>query len=274
MILVVASKKDVASLNISQQILKHFSFRKSPEKFQQSPMYDADIDGKDVHLITLSEESIYGQDLAGLFENPELIVFVSKHRSVSGTPTLSVHTPGNLGQAGFGGLPRRVSVSPANAMRDALKAMAKFKVEMSVDYEVSYECTHHGPSLNVPAMFVELGSSPEQWEDLQAAEVVARAAMEAVSKFGSFQAEAVVGIGGPHYSGKFTRMALENALAFGHIVPKYAVPIADLEMLRQCVERTLERVEMVTLDWKGIRGNDKLQLVEILSENGISFRKV
>ena len=69
-------------------------------------------------------------------------------------------------------------------------------------------------------------------------------------------------------------MALENALAFGHIVPKYAVPIVDLEMLRQCVERTLERVEMLTLDWKGIRGNDKLQLVEILSENGISFRKV
>ena len=49
-------------------------------------------------------------------------------------------------------------------MRDALKALLHYKEELNLDYEVSYECTHHGPSLNVPAMFVELGSSENAME--------------------------------------------------------------------------------------------------------------
>lgn len=204
----------------------------------------------------------------------ELIVFISRHSSVSGTPTLSVHTPGNFGEAKLGGIPRKVSVSPANAMRDVLKAMMRFKEEMRLDYEVSYECTHHGPSLNVPTMFAELGSSPKQWKDLKAAEAVAHATMEAVVKFGESQATAVVGIGGPHYNTKFTQIALENNIAFGHIIPKYALPTIDLVILMQCVERTLERVEFAVLNWKGIKGEHKSKLVEMLTEIGIPFKKV
>jgi len=212
--------------------------------------------------------------LPDFFNNLELVVFISRHSSVSGTPTLSVHTPGNLGEAEFGGLPRRVSVSPANAMRDALKAMIQFKEEMRLSYEVSYECTHHGPSLNMPTMFAELGSSPKQWNDVKAAEAVAHATMKAISSFGESQAQAVLGIGGPHYSEKFTRIALESEIAFGHMIPKYAIPYVDVEILRQCVEKTLEKVEFAVLDWKGIKGEYKSKLVEILEEIGISFKKV
>jgi D-aminoacyl-tRNA deacylase len=202
------------------------------------------------------------------------MVFISRHSSASGTPTLSVHTPGNLGTAELGGLPRKVSVSPANAMRDCLKAMMKLKEEMRLNYEVSYECTHHGPSLNTPAMFAELGSSSEQWSDLKAAEAVAHATMKAISKFGESQAESVLGIGGPHYNLKFTRMALENETAFGHMIPKYAIPYVDVEILRQCIEKTLEKVELVVLDWKGIKGEHKSKLVEMLKEIAISFKKI
>jgi D-aminoacyl-tRNA deacylase len=244
------------------------------ETFQENPIYGANIGDRKVKLVTLNEESVYAQNLTNFFSNLELIVFISRHSSVSGTPTLSVHTPGNLGEAELGGLARKVSVSPANAMRDALEAMMQFKEEMRLNYEVSYECTHHGPSLNVPTMFAELGSSPKQWKDLKAAEAVAHAAMETILKFGESKAKAVLGIGGPHYSEKFTRMALESEIAFGHIVPKYAVPHIDAEILRQCVEKTLEKVEFAVLDWKGIKGEHKLKLVKILEEIGISFKKV
>jgi D-aminoacyl-tRNA deacylase len=222
----------------------------------------------------LNEESVCAQNLTDFFSNLELIVFISRHSSVSGTPTLSVHTPGNLGEAELGGLARTVSVSPANAMRDTLEAMMQFNEEMRLSYEVSYECTHHGPSLNIPAMFAELGSSPKQWNDLKAAEAVARAAMEAISMSGKSQAKAVLGIGGPHYSEKFTRIALESEVAFGHIIPKYAVPYIDVEILRQCLEKTLEKVELVILDWKGIKGEHKSTLVRMVEEIGISFKKV
>ena len=220
------------------------------------------------------EESVYAQNLPNFFNNLELVVFTSRHSSVSGTPTLSVHTPGNLGEAELGGLARKVSVSPANTMRAVLKAMMCLKDEMQLKYEVSYECTHHGPSLNVPTMFVELGSSPKQWNDVKAAEAVAHATMKATSKFGESQAQAVLGIGGPHYSEKFTRIALESEMAFGHIIPKYAVPWIDVEILRQCLEKTLEKVELIVLDWKGIKGEHKSKLIEMLKEIGVPFKKV
>ncbi|RLI16698.1 D-tyrosyl-tRNA(Tyr) deacylase, partial [Candidatus Bathyarchaeota archaeon] len=146
--------------------------------------------------------------------------------------------------------------------------------EMNLDYEVSYECTHHGPSLDVPTMFAELGSSLKQWKDAKAAEAVAHATMEAVSRFGDFSAKAVLGIGGPHYNEKFTKIALEKEKAFGHIIPKYAVSVVDLEILRQCVEKTLERVELAVLDWKGIKGEYKPKLIKMLEEIGLSYEKV
>jgi len=158
-------------------------------------------------------------------------------------------------------------------MLDALTVMARFKQEMQLGYEVSYEGTHHGPSLDVPTMFAELGSAPEQWSDLRAAGVVANAAMKACSDFGSHPAKAVLGVGGPHYNAKFTKMALESKLAFGHMIPKYAVAGVDVEMLKQCVERTLERVDRAVLDWKGIKGEDKPHVIRTLDEAGLPFEK-
>jgi len=274
MILIVASSRDMASLNIKKQILNSYNFNETAENFQGNLIYMTEVNGKDIKLVTLRDESIYAQNITEFFPNSELIVFISRHSSVSGTPTLSTHTPGNLAEAKLGGIPRKVSVSPANAMRDAIKVMMRLKEEMQLDYEVSYECTHHGPSLNIPTMFAELGSSPRQWKDLKAAGAVAHATMEAVSKFGSFPAKAVIGIGGPHYNNKFTRMALKNDLAFGHMIPKYALPNIDLEILKQCVERTLERVELAVLDWKGIKGEHKPKLVEMLEKIGMPFKKV
>jgi D-aminoacyl-tRNA deacylase len=269
----VSSKKDVASLNIAKQILENYSFEEKAS-FQGNPVYETILDNRKVRLITLNEESVKAQSLANSFDELDLVVFISRHSSESGTPTLSVHTPGNLGKAELGGLPRRVSISPANAMRNALRRMARLRSEMQLSYDVSYECTHHGPSLGVPTMFVELGSSAAQWNDPVGAEAVAQAAMEAVSAFGVGQAKAVLGIGGPHYNSKFTRIALENDLAFGHIIPKYAIEGIDIEIIRHCVDRTLEKVDNAILDWKGIRGENKVSLVKMLTEIGLPFEKV
>ncbi len=273
MILLVSSKKDVASLNIAKQILENYSFEEKAS-FQGNPVYETILGNRKVRLITLKEESVKAQSLTNSFDELDLVVFISRHSSESGTPTLSVHTPGNLGKAELGGLPRRVSISPANAMRNALRMMARLRSEMQLSYDVSYECTHHGPSLDVPTMFVELGSSAAQWNDPVGAEAVAQAAMEAVSAFGVSQAKAVLGIGGPHYNSKFTRIALENDLAFGHIIPKYAIEGIDIEIIRHCVDRTLEKVDNAILDWKGIRGENKVSLVKMLTEIGLPFEKV
>ena len=274
MILLVHSTKDLAGVNIAKTIHQRVQFRETGEVFQENPVYAAKVGDKQVTHVTLNEEPVYPQNLPESFPGAQLIVYVSRHKSQSGKPTLSVHVPGNFAEAGLGGLSRQVSVAPAKAMQTALCALDRFKKEMQLDYEVSYECTHHGPSLRVPTMFVELGSSEKQWQDMQGAEVVGRAALEAMDSFDMSGGSAVLGLGGLHYNSKFTAMALAGEAAFGHMIPKYALALVDLEMLRQCVDRTLERVECAVLDWKGIRSEDKSRLVGLVAELGLELKKV
>jgi D-aminoacyl-tRNA deacylase len=274
MILLAASSKDVAGLNIARQILNHYPFNKTRQAFQENPVYHAEINGKQVRLVTLQEETINAQTLPNHFEDLSLIVFISRHSSASGTPTLSVHTPGNFAAAELGGLPRQVSVSPAAAMQTALKALKRYQQEMKLDYAVSYECTHHGPSLNVPTMFVELGSSARQWSDLKAAEAVAHAAMQAIAEFNVSERTATIGVGGTHYNQRFTQMALADEAVFSHMIPKYAVQQVDAELLTHCMERTLEKVDGAILDWKGIKSADKPKLLAALQEIRLPYTRV
>lgn len=274
MILLVASNKDTASLNIKDQILKNYVFKENTEQFDENPTYVADVNEKNVTLITLNDESVKAQDLSTKFPDAKLIVFISRHSSQSAKPTLSVHAPGNFGEAELGGLSKILSVAPAVAMQTALKALLHYREQLRLDYEVSYECTHHGPSLSVPAMFVELGSSPAQWSDCKAAEAVAHSAMTAIATFNGANNAAVLGIGGTHYNQNFTLMALMGAATFGHMIPKYALSAIDVDMLRQCVEKTLEKVPLAVLDWKGIKSEDKPNLISALESMGLPYRKV
>ncbi|MBS7636678.1 D-tyrosyl-tRNA(Tyr) deacylase [Candidatus Bathyarchaeota archaeon] len=269
MILIAASTKDLASVNIAKKILDNYPFKQIKET-----VYSTEVSGQKVELVMLDEELVYAQNIIASCSSLDLVIFISRHSSLSGTPTLSVHTPGNLGAADLGGITRKVSIAPANAMKAALNTMAQLVEEKHLNYKVSYECTHHGPSLDVPAMFAELGSTSKEWKDLEAAEVVAHAAMKAVADFDKQTSKAVLGIGGPHYNEKFTRMALEEDIAFGHIVPKYAASKIDEAVLRHCIERTLEKVKFAVLDWKGIKGEDKPNVVELLNKVGLEFQKV
>jgi len=267
MILIVASTKDIASVNIAQKLISLHEFDKTEESFQQNPIYSRRVKGTEVKLVFINEETIWAQYITDHF-SPQLLVFVSRHSGVAGIPTLSVHTPGNLGDAELGGLPKRVSICPASAMKNALLELARIREENNLQYEVSYECTHHGPSLDVPTMFVELGSSLEQWKDLKAAEAVAHAAMAAISKQSKYPT--VLGVGGPHYNQRFTKMALTTSKAFGHIIPKYAIPNVDAESVKQCAQRTVEKVEQAVFDWKSMRAMDREKIIAELKELNVS----
>jgi len=273
-ILLVHSSRDIAGINIAQSILRHYSFTKAEKTYHENPVYTTEINGKQVNFLTLTEEAINSQYLQDDFPNAQLVVFISRHSSQSGKPTLSVHTTGNFGEAELGGLPRTLSIAPATAMQTALKSLSRSKLELNLSYEVSYEGTHHGPSLNLPVMFVELGSSLLQWNDLMAAKAVGDSAMAAIADFSAAAGPAVLGVGGPHYNQKFTRMALAGEAAFGHMIPKYVIPKVDSAIISQCVDKTLEKVSSAVLDWKGITSQDKQRVLDVLQNVGLPFKKV
>src|SRR3989304_4162077 len=270
MILIVASTKDVASMNIAQQIIEQHGFEHLPENSQANNLSSSQVASGDVKLFFINEELIHSQYITEHLV-PELVVFVSRHASVSGFPTLSVHVPGNLSEAELGGLNKRVSICPASAMKDAILELARKKDESKLPYEVSYECTHHGPSLDVPAMFVELGSSLEQWKDVKAAEAVAQAAMAAITRNSRYAA--VLGVGGPHYNERFTRIALTTPWAFGHIISKYAAPSVEADVVKQCVQRTVEKVEAAFFDWKSLKAMDRNRIITALKELNVSVQR-
>jgi D-aminoacyl-tRNA deacylase len=270
MILIVASTKDIASMNIAQQIMERYSFEKLPDTFQNNNMYIKRVANRDVKLVFTNQELIHSQNITEHFKT-DLMIFISRHASLSGYPTLSVHVPGNLDKAELGGLPKRVSICPASAMKEALLELAKNKDENNLPYEVSYECTHHGPSLDAPTMFAELGSSPEQWKDLKAAEAVAHAAMKAATK--DTKHPTVLGVGGPHYNQRFTKIALTTNRAFGHIISKYAAPTVEPEVVKQCIQRTAEHVEAAVFDWKSMKSADRNRIISALNELNVPIEK-
>ncbi|HUK84619.1 MAG TPA: D-aminoacyl-tRNA deacylase, partial [Candidatus Acidoferrum sp.] len=83
-----------------------------------------------------------------------------------------------------------------------------------------------------------------------------------------------IGIGGTHYNRKFTCMALVGEAIFGHMIPKHVVCKIDLEMLMQCRTKTFEKVSLAVLDWKGIKSEDKSNLLSALRDVGLPFKKV
>ncbi|MEM3028313.1 MAG: D-aminoacyl-tRNA deacylase [Candidatus Bathyarchaeia archaeon] len=272
--LIVASRLDLASRSIAQRILSLYDFKESSTKICGEKVYEGLIDGEEASLAFVDSDITDTQFLEGIVK-PSLLIFVSRHESQRGTPILSTHVPGNLGSAEHGGLPKKVSIAPARAMKAALKALEFQRQERGLPYIVSYEATHHGPSLDIPTIFIEIGSTPKEWGDPKACEAVALS-VEAAIKASRIDdsSMASIGIGGLHYNEKFTKIGLREGLALGHMIPKYAMPSIDAEVLRQCVERTLEAVEVAILDWKGIPSGPRRWIHETLKGLGLDIRRV
>jgi D-aminoacyl-tRNA deacylase len=266
--IIVTSDMDLASINIRNQLIKLFGFRKERDEteFDGNPIYRS----SGIRLVSCRRELVNSEHIEVL--NADLFVFASRHSSAAGKPALLVHCTGNWTiEAEFGGKPYELAVAPASAMREALRELAKQKKELGLHkYEVTMECTHHGPtSMSTPLVFVELGSDKEHWVDQAGAEAVARTVYKIAQ--GTKTAKTALGIGGPHYAPNFTKTVLSESsdIAVGHIIPSYVFQGLRKEMVKKAVERTLERVELALLDWKGLRGENREFIKPILDELGL-----
>ncbi len=272
MILIVASKDDAASRNIATKLMATRDCPRTSDAFRAGPAYDLPFLHREAKLLMVDGELVDLQELSRP-EEVELIVFTSRHESQSRTPILSVHAPGNLGNAEFGGLPHIVSIAPANAMLSALKKMAEEKTRLGLhEFMVSYEGTHHGPSLDVPSLFVEIGSTSREWTNPLAGEAIAEAAIAAIEC--SCSCKPAVGVGGSHCNRRLSKIGLESKAAIGHIIPSYAFKWLSPKLIRHCIERTLEQDSTIILDWKGIDGKNRENLQRVLEKVTCETKRV
>ncbi|MDD1748219.1 MAG: D-aminoacyl-tRNA deacylase, partial [Methanomassiliicoccales archaeon] len=89
------------------------------------------------------------------------MVFLSRHKAASGIPTLTAHPIGNFSKADFGGRPGTLVRSSPDMMTSTLRELQRNAAGLG--FGVSFEVTHHGPYLEAPTMYIEIGSSEENW---------------------------------------------------------------------------------------------------------------
>ena len=97
------------------------------------------------------------------------------------------------------------------------------------------EATHHGPSsLHTPSLYVEIGSTKNQWYLDTPARVIANTLLALKVTSG----RVAIGLGGPHYARRLTKLTFTSDIAFGHIFSDYALDQVDEVMLKQAFEKS------------------------------------
>jgi D-aminoacyl-tRNA deacylase len=224
---------------------------------------------KEEHGIKVMEydKEILRMDGAIDFSDTSLCIVASRHKSESGTPTLTAHSPGNYGLAQAGGRDRELGYAPALYLRKAALLLQAYKRD---GYESCLEATHHGPTVfPFPMLFVEVGSGEKEWNDNSACSVAAGIIAELVSSEPE-DAPAAICFGGGHYCRKFS---LVSDYAIGHICPKYNLANLDAAMLEQMISKTVPEPSYALVEKKGM-GSEKERIRKMLAKTSLSVREI
>lgn len=247
-VLIISSTEDPASTHIKHGLLEHSPWEEHGS-FYNTPVY-RHTSMKNLALVTIPDKKIRHENIDielhdQLSLTPDIAIFLSRHRSKTGEPTLTVHPIGNFSDAQFGGQPKTLIPTVPKLMTHLLRLIAKNLQKTDLTYKVCYEVTHHGPYLQTPTVFVEVGSTEIQWQQKEPATIIATSLLEMLP---SHQNEddfpkdipVLIGIGGGHYAPRFTEIALQKNVAFGHMIPTYKIDegaITD-EILEQAMQKT------------------------------------
>ena len=259
---VLYSKKDQAGRNIARQLKKLFL--------------------PDIPIIELKKETIFSEniDKDSRLKNIDFIVFASKHQSKEQRKTLSLHAPGNWRGSDFGGKPGKTCPTSSLVLKYLFQKLnenlenAKQNKQL-YDFELTLECTHHGPYLEKPCCFIEIGSSENEWENEKAGEIIAKtiSSLQNFKQSKSPKIKTAVGIGGPHYCHNFNKIQLNSKYALSHIIPKYSLPLTE-SILKEAIEKTQEHVDLILIDWKGLgKSEERQKIMNLLKKSGIEFKR-
>jgi D-aminoacyl-tRNA deacylase len=271
----VSSSLDAGGTNIRERLIENFGFEKTNREFDSLSIYSH----KETYLVASKKEIVrVGSELDEAFGSSEAsYVFISKHRAESGIPSLTAHFTGNFNTNDFGGNAREISVHDPVLLKNYLTTLFKMRSEIPQKFQLTLEATHHGPtSLKRPVMFVELGSSEREWEDKESGFCVAKALMQclgAISGEEEKTTKCAIGLGGTHYPEKMNKLVIQNGVAPGIIVPKYALQYLNDEMLSQILLKSTRKIEIAALDMKGL-GKEKSRVIELANSFGLEILKL
>lgn len=237
---VIISKQDLAGQNIKDHL-------------ERSGFKD---------IIEVEEDIIFAK-----VDLKEDLIFASRHKSESEIPTLTVHTTGIFNEdTTYGGKAFTLSQANPSKMRIAIEELMKLKKEMNLSHEVCLEVTHHGPCLDTPMFFIEIGSNKDEWIKPENGDVITKAILNTIKRQDKFIN--VIGFGGPHYAKRFTEKMLKTNYAFGHICPKYMIASLTEDLIKQMIEKSNAKKAIIEKDCKR-----KDFIKQVLDKLGVEWEK-
>lgn len=277
-VLIISSKTDPASTNIKKELLKQNKWNET-DTFYQNPVY-THSEMKDLIMITINDSKIKHENIDKELEEklgikPKQAIFISRHRSKTGKPTLTTHPIGNYGEAKFGGKTRTLPQSSPKLMTQLLCIMKKNAEQAKLYHKVCLEVTHHGPYLEIPTLFAEVGSTEEEWQKIKPASIVAKSIIELLESY-HYEEDlpkdipVLLGVGGGHYAPRFTDVALEKKAAFGHMIPTYQIESGNIddEMLQKAIDAT-PNINAVYIHRKALKKSQVTEYREWFERRGI-----
>lgn len=225
----------------------------------------------DTYMLSIPDMHVYHDDLdaeaADFGIDVDEVVVMSKHSAKSGKPALTVHPIGNYKDNEFGGRERTlVKASPA-LMSDALRLIVRYNDVP--DVQTCFEVTHHGPWLDKPTFYIEIGSEETHWGDKHSADILAKVITDMTP---NDDYPTVVGIGGGHYAPRFTELVLSSKVNMGHMIPNYQLEGSDDEEIAKMVRDACAAsgTDYVYIHRKSMKGSEERRIKEIVQSEGLS----
>lgn len=204
----------------------------------------------------------------------DYLIALGKHSLIDYPKIFSVHPVGNWNKKwprepiDLGGKEKTLGKVSASLLSFVFRSLRQNNHMQ--DYKVSVECTHHGPDISKPILFLEIGSNRDSWEDPEAQSVIIRTIKDTIENFKVENKKAFVVLGGSHYCEKIQDI-LEKGLLVSHVCPSSQVPFLSEGLIQEAINNTEETVDSVIIDIGGV-GQHFERLLKILKKNGIDYR--
>jgi D-aminoacyl-tRNA deacylase len=213
--------------------------------------------------IIVSKDDPVGRNVSGLFSlryiefgnvldcsiKSDLNLFITKHESSSKMKCFSCHSTGNFGKADFGGKDFTLSCSNALIQSACILKLKELLKPLKLDSLVVIEATHHGPSNDSCNLFLEVGSTDLEYNNLNYCAVLAKVAEYIFAEYESImnsKAKVAVCIGGSHYAYGFTKMVSKD-FCIG-ISAFISIDNLSKSMLGQMIDKTFPKPSVVLVD--------------------------
>ncbi|KAL8056801.1 hypothetical protein ABFX02_04G142400 [Erythranthe guttata] len=308
--LIVATSVDPASIGPAAALLSMPGWHPGPPLQEMSSFVN-----KEVRLLKHDKRIVLEDHLDKRWEEAtgELVnevIFLSRHVAVSNRPALTIHpigiphlregdVPPAGGKPGWAA-PPNPRIGPWLRL---LKNIAQSH-NLTPEFEITLEATHHGPITQSPTMFVEIGSTEEYWKRQDAAQAIALLVWEGLGLGGGTaigdwsrnngKNKVLLGLGGGHYVPRHMDVVLKDGVWVGHLISGYSLPMEDQSQLKgeeskqevggtwkEAIKVSFETTRdafpggqvLAHLDHKSFKSWQKVAIMGFLADQGIQIGK-